>query len=132
MSQRHPHSPIYAIRAEEYIRGIRDSDIPVIVTYNGNHFESLEPKTEADSLRSIELIKDFSKGDYNLNTTAISRLTNTVKTEKNTKGKIVLRGASKGVTLNAQCKLKFKDIQSLNSNKEIHRGFKCLRCIQNM
>ena len=35
------HSSICAIRAEEYTGGVRDNTNPVIVVYNGNHYESL-------------------------------------------------------------------------------------------
>ena len=60
------HSPIYAIRAEEYTGGKRDNINPVIVAYNGHHYESIEPMTNEDCLRSIRLVESYKKEEYPL------------------------------------------------------------------
>ena len=60
------HSPIYTIRAEEYKGGKRDNINPVIVAYNGHHYESLVPMTNEDCIRSINLVEWYKNGEYKL------------------------------------------------------------------
>ena len=55
-TSRSAHRPIYTVRAEEYRGGKRDNMNPVIVAYNGHHYESPTPRGEKDCLRSIQLI----------------------------------------------------------------------------
>ena len=69
------HSPIYVIRAEEYTGGIRNNINPVIVAYNGYHYESIEPMTDADRLRSVRLVESYKNGEYPMEKKDIKSLT---------------------------------------------------------
>ena len=81
------HSQIYTIRAEEYRGGKRDNVNPVIVAYNGHHYESLIPMRKEDCLRSIKLISSFKNGEYNLGPEENPRLTDIENTIGQSKGK---------------------------------------------
>ena len=69
------HSPIYTIRAEEYKGGIRDNINPVVVAYNGYHYESIVPMTNEDCIRSIKLVESYKNGEYTLGRKDIKKLT---------------------------------------------------------
>ena len=55
--------PIYVIRATEF-DGFTDSDIPVVVGYDQTHYESLHPSTDADILKTNDLVNSFLAGTY--------------------------------------------------------------------
>ena len=94
------HSPINAIRAEESEGGVKDNLNPVIVAYNGSHYESLEPVGTTDSKRAKELIESYIKGQYKLKQSDIKIMTNIQqpKTQINTTihnkltAKVTIRG----------------------------------------
>ena len=57
------HDPISVIDPTAY--GIHPStSIPVIVAYNGVHYESLHPISDADIRRSMEIVKEYQNGSY--------------------------------------------------------------------
>ena len=58
------HSPIYAIRADQYPGRKRDIAASVILAYNSYHYELLYPTTEANMAKSKELVKDYAEGRY--------------------------------------------------------------------
>ena len=55
--------PIYVIRAAEF-NGFTDCEIPVVVGYDQTHYESLHPSTEADILKTIDLVNSYTAGTY--------------------------------------------------------------------
>ena len=77
------------MRAKEYTRGTTDNINPVIVAYNGNHYESLIPIENKDCIRSIELVESYRKGTYNLGQSDISKMTSTSRATQSTKNQLL-------------------------------------------
>ena len=77
------HGPIYVIRAGEYKGGLRNEITPVTIAYNGNHYESIEPLTETDRLRSISLVESYKNGDYTMNQKDVIQFTGLIYTADN-------------------------------------------------
>ena len=63
------------IRAEEYPGGKRDNPNPVILAYNGSHYESLDTCTNEDDIKAINLVESVKKGKYNLIQSDIQQMT---------------------------------------------------------
>ena len=61
-----PHDPIYIIDPSEF-NVSPDTNIPVILSYNMSHYESMEPLTHDDVQATIDLIKDYKNGQYKYN-----------------------------------------------------------------
>ena len=57
------YDPIYVIRANKF-GGYTDTNIPVVVGYNGVHYESLHPFSEKDTEKTKTLVKSFTDGSY--------------------------------------------------------------------
>ena len=55
---------------------MRDNENPVIMAYDGHHYESIAPKTNEDCKRSIKLVENFKNGEYKLGQSDIIRLIN--------------------------------------------------------
>ena len=49
------HNPIYVIQAEEYPGGERDNPNPVILPYNGSHYDSINTCTSEDDTKAFNL-----------------------------------------------------------------------------
>ena len=58
-----PDDPIYIVNPEIF-NVPPDTEVPVILAYNGSHYESLVPKTEVDVQMSIILVKAYLEGKY--------------------------------------------------------------------
>ena len=58
-----PHDPIYIVDPSNF--NVRpDTEIPILLSYNLAHYESMEPCTEADIQATIELVKEYQEGRY--------------------------------------------------------------------
>ena len=109
------------IRAEEYPGGNRDNPNPVILAYNGSHYEWLDSCTnKEDDIKAINLVESVTKGEYNLTQsdiqqmsriTRIKRDTNISK-ENTTKAKVNKEG--KNSTKNHTCKVCTTEDSSIN------------------
>ena len=58
-----PHDPIYVVDPSTF-NVIADSEIPVVLSYNMSHYESMEPCTDVDVQKSIDLVKQYLGGRY--------------------------------------------------------------------
>ena len=58
-----PHDPIYIINPLDF-NVAPDTDIPVVLSYNLSHYESLEPYTHQDIQATINLVKIYNEGQY--------------------------------------------------------------------
>ena len=56
--------PVYVVEASRLSGRLPNSDIPIVVAYNGKHYESLIPDTEEDVAKSIILKKQFLNNNY--------------------------------------------------------------------
>ena len=56
--------PVYVIEASRLSGRLPNSDIPVVVAYDGKHYESLIPDTEEDIAKSINLKNQILNNDY--------------------------------------------------------------------
>ena len=90
---------------QPYLRN-RDNINPVIVAYNGNHYESLIPIESSDCIRSIELVDRYRKGTYNLGQSDMPKLTSTRQVAKTP-------NATKHQNLMAKAMEKGKSIQKM-------------------
>ena len=52
------------MEANAFGTGGKDSDVPVLLAYDGYHYESLLPRTESDIKRTVELRDQYLTGDY--------------------------------------------------------------------
>ena len=58
-----PHDPIYVVDPSNF--NVRpDTDIPLVLSYNMSHYESMEPCTEVDVEMTIELVNQYLSGSY--------------------------------------------------------------------
>ena len=59
------NEPISVISADQFDpTNQRDTEVPVVLASNGNHFESLIPKTIEDIQKTVKLVKDYKTGKY--------------------------------------------------------------------
>ena len=59
--------PVYVIEASRLSGRLPNSDIPIVVAYNGRHYESLIPDTEEDVAKTIDLSSHFLNNNYENN-----------------------------------------------------------------
>lgn len=60
-----PHSPIYVISADAIDpANARDTHVPLVLAYNGHHFESLIPVSNVDVDKTIVLVDAYKTGTY--------------------------------------------------------------------
>ena len=64
-------SPMTIICADHYEDGYITDNNPIILAYNGTHFESLETMSPEDDIRAIELVELKKSNGYVLNKTHI-------------------------------------------------------------
>ena len=58
-----PHDPIYVVDPRTF--GVKpDIDIPVILSYNLSHYESMHPLNDIDIQTTINLVQDYLGGKY--------------------------------------------------------------------
>ena len=69
-----PNDPIVVVSPETY-GGTTDSTVPVVVAYNGRHFESLHPIGEASIEKTKELCQQYTNGTYPYKPKDIEKLT---------------------------------------------------------
>ena len=69
-----PNDPIVVVSPETY-GGTTDSTVPVVVAYNGVHFEPLYPIGEESIERTKHLCQQYTSGMYTYKRDAIKRLT---------------------------------------------------------
>ena len=55
---------ISVVEADAFGTGEKYSDIPVLLAYDGYHYESLLPRTDSDIKRTVELRDLYLSGDY--------------------------------------------------------------------
>ena len=118
------HGPIYVISAGEYTGGLRNEITPVTIAYNGHHYESIEPITETDRLRSISLVESYKNGDYTMEQKDIIQFTELIYTADNPNPNHE-QGQGAG-----QRKDKFNVKGKLNNraNMEYRKEYSCNRC----
>ena len=58
-----PHDPIYVVDPTSF-NITPDTEIPVVLSYNMSHYESMEPSTEVDVQLSKGLVKEYIEGRY--------------------------------------------------------------------
>jgi hypothetical protein len=58
------HSPVYVIQASTF-GGSSNTDIPVCLAYDQNHYESLVPDSPEDIQKTIDVKKSYLQGTYN-------------------------------------------------------------------
>ena len=56
-------SPITVLLASTF-GGNADTDIPIVLAYNGAHYEGMVPKEEVDILRTVRLMEEFTQERY--------------------------------------------------------------------
>ena len=69
-----PNDPIVVVRPEQF-GGVSDSTVPVVVAYNGVHFESLHPVGEENIEKTKDLCQQYLAGQYTLTSRDIERMT---------------------------------------------------------
>ena len=74
-----PNDPIVVVSPETY-GGTTDTTVPVVVAYNGRHFESLHPIGEASIEKTKELCQQYTNGMYPYKRTDIEKLTQAYNT----------------------------------------------------
>ena len=58
-----PHDPIYVVDPLKF--GVKtNSEVPVILSYNLSHYESMHPINLVDQEKSIQLVRDYLEGRY--------------------------------------------------------------------
>jgi hypothetical protein len=72
------NSPICVIAASEF-GGEADIDIPIVMAYNGSHYEGLLPINEVDIIRTMELVDEYIQGAYNTTVRDIPILRNQLR-----------------------------------------------------
>ena len=55
--------PVYTVEASQF-GGSINSPIPVVLAYNGNHYESMHPVTEQDITKTMHLFDTIIRGEY--------------------------------------------------------------------
>ena len=75
-------SPIEIICADHYEGGVRHNENPIILAYNGIHFESLETMSTEDDKKAIELVNLKKTDGYILNKKHIELMTRISQTKK--------------------------------------------------
>ena len=55
---------ISVVKADALGTGSRDSDIPILLAYNGSHYESLLPSRKSDIEKTVELRDQYLSGNY--------------------------------------------------------------------
>ena len=82
--------PIYVIRATEF-NGFTDSETPVVVGYDQTHYESLHPSTDADIVKTIDLVNSYIAGTYGYHKKDLPFLISSSNNQTTTKGLSVER-----------------------------------------
>ena len=77
-----PDDPIYIVDPRKF-NVTADTEVPVVLAYNGSHYESLVPQTEVDEKMSINLVMSYLEGRYRYKKTDISYLlcSNTIRND---------------------------------------------------
>ena len=75
-------SPIKIICADHYEGGYRNNENPILLAYNGIHFESLETMNTEDDKKAIELVKLKKTNGFILDKTHIEVMTRISQTKK--------------------------------------------------
>ena len=77
-----PDDPIYIVDPRKF-NVTPDTEVPVILAYNGSHYESLVPQTEIDEKMSVNLVMTYLEGRYRYRKTDISYLlcSNTIRND---------------------------------------------------
>ena len=61
------HGPINVIKYDCLdASNQQDGEIPLVLAYNGNHYESLFPVTETDVHHTVSLVKSYTEGEYEI------------------------------------------------------------------
>ena len=107
-------SPIETINADQYEGGYRNNINPIILAYDGSHFESLETLSPEDDKKTIKLVNLVKTDGYKLK-----------ETKHNTHGKsIPEQKPAICTTKEPESKAKVKQGEY---NKLLHK-FKCKTC----
>ena len=62
-------SPIKTVNADEYEGGYRTNINPIVLAYNGSHYESLEKLSPDNGKKAIELVNLVKTNGYKLKKT---------------------------------------------------------------
>ena len=61
------HGPINVVYADGIdARNKRRIEIPIVLAYNGDHFESLIPSSDEDIEKTVQLVEEFKTGKYEI------------------------------------------------------------------
>jgi len=72
-----PHDPIYVVNPSDF--NVKpNTEIPVVLCYNMSHYESLEPCTDEDIQRTVNLVKEYQEGRYIYSRNDIASLTSPI------------------------------------------------------
>ena len=58
-----PHDPIYIVDPRQFNVN-PDSDIPIVLSYNLSHYESIHPCTDKDIKATVNLVREYLGGSY--------------------------------------------------------------------
>ena len=58
-----PHDPIYVIDPSNF-NVIPDTKVPVVLSYNMSHYESMEPSADIDVQMTVDLVEQYLLGRY--------------------------------------------------------------------
>ena len=58
-----PHDPIFVVDPRNFNVN-PDSDIPIVLSYNLSHYESIHPCTNKDAQATAELVREYLGGNY--------------------------------------------------------------------
>jgi len=103
------HDPVSVISANQFDPSNQKStDVPIVLAYNGNHFESLIPSSEEDVLKTVELVRKYKTGEYKIPRALVN----------NYKWKIPLNSDKKDTIDHAKSKKARRDSSMQNSHTE--------------
>ena len=61
------HDPIAVVRADQIAGAKAISDIPLVLAYDGTHYEHLIPNCDSDVAKTCELVNKYTLGTYSFN-----------------------------------------------------------------
>ena len=85
-----PHDPIYVVNPLEF-NVAPDTEIPVVLSYNMTHYESMEPCSEEDINATVSLMKQYMEGRYTYTRSDIPFLISPIREDKITPAKTLPR-----------------------------------------
>ena len=130
-------APITLIGAKDYEGGQLTDENPIILGYNGTHFESLETLSIEDVIRAKELVQLIKSNNYKLDKTHIQNMARVSHNKANTTKEIrdkakVTQGEHgenkyKNKCKNCHCSYEAK-MDLIQHNAKVHAQHHCIIC----